>query len=143
MKESGGAVRSHREVSLSTSAEADEAKGDSMSKIDYNGRTFRSVSNSENGEVSAETIFHYSQEGRLVTAAYSGGGILAGSLIAVVDEEGVLDMRYQHVNERFELMTGKCVSRPEILPNGKIRLHEEWQWTCKDYSKGRSVIEEI
>ena len=114
-----------------------------MSRINYNGRTFRSVSNTDNGEVSAETVFHYSQEGNIVTATYSGGGILAGSLIAVVDEQGVLDMRYQHVNEKHELMTGKCISRPEILDNGKIRLYEEWQWTCKDFSKGRSVVEEI
>jgi hypothetical protein len=114
-----------------------------MSRINYHGRTFRSVSNTDNGEVSAETVFHYSQQGNIVTATYSGGGILAGSLIAVVDEQGVLDMRYQHVNERYELMTGKCVSRPEIMDNGKIRLHEEWQWTCKDYSKGHSVVEEI
>jgi len=114
-----------------------------MSKINYHGRTFRSVSNTDNGEVGAETIFHYSQQGNIVTATYSGGGILAGRIIAVVDGQGVLDMRYQHVNEQLELMTGKCVSRPEIMENGKIRLHEEWQWTCKDHSKGRSVVEEI
>jgi len=40
-------------------------------------------------------------------------------------------------------MTGKCKSRPEILENGKIRLHERWQWTCGDMSKGTSVLEEI
>ncbi|REK52229.1 MAG: n-acetylglutamate synthase [Thermobacillus sp.] len=111
--------------------------------MDYNGRTFRSVSNTDNGDVSRETIFYYSQQGDVVTATYSGGGILAGSLIAVVDEQGVLDMRYLHVNDRRELMTGTCVSRPEIMANGKIRLHEEWQWTCKDFSKGRSVVEEF
>lgn len=118
-------------------------RGDFVSKIDYNGRTFRSVSNTENGEVSRETIFRYSQEGKVVTATYSGGGIITGSIIAIVDEQGVLDMRYQHINDRYELMTGKCISRPEVLENGKIRLHEEWQWTCKDFSKGRSVVEEI
>lgn len=114
-----------------------------MSKIHYDGRIFRSVSNTENGEVNGETIFRYSQEGNIVTATYSGGGIVAGSIIGVVDEQGVLDMRYQHVNDRLELMTGTCISRPEIMANGKIRLHEEWQWTCKDRSKGRSVVEEI
>jgi len=59
-----------------------------MGNINYNGKTFKSVSNTDNGEVSAETIFHYSQQGNIVTATYSGGGILAGSLIAVVDEQG-------------------------------------------------------
>lgn len=93
--------------------------------------------------MNGETIFHYSQEGNIVTATYSGGGIIAGSIIAVVDEQGVLDMRYHHINDKYELMTGKCISRPEVLENGKIRLHEEWQWTCKDYSKGLSIVEEI
>lgn len=114
-----------------------------MSKINYNGKIFRSVSNSDNGEVSTETLFHYSQEGNIVTAVYSGGGIITGTLIALVDEQGVLDMRYQHINTKQEIMTGKCISKPEIFPNGKIRLHEEWQWTCKDYSTGHSIIEEM
>jgi hypothetical protein len=40
-------------------------------------------------------------------------------------------------------MTGKCFSKPEILTNGKIRLHETWQWTSGDLSTGTSIIEEI
>lgn len=40
-------------------------------------------------------------------------------------------------------MTGTCNSRPELLKNGKIRLHEEWQWTSGDKSKGKSILEEI
>ena len=37
-------------------------------KIDYEGKTFRSVSNSASGEVGTETVFHYHQHGRLVWA---------------------------------------------------------------------------
>jgi hypothetical protein len=51
-------------------------------------------------------------------------------------------MRYHQVNDNGELMTGTCQSAPEILPNGKIRLHERWDWTSGDKSKGRSIIEE-
>lgn len=40
-------------------------------------------------------------------------------------------------------MTGKCTSKPEILENGKIRLHENWEWTSNDKTKGKSIIEEI
>jgi hypothetical protein len=32
---------------------------------------------------------------------------------------------------------------PEVLPDGKIRLRENWQWTSGDFSEGESVIEEI
>jgi hypothetical protein len=111
--------------------------------INYNTKVFRSLSNSNNGEVSNETVFYYSQSVNIVTALYQGGSIIQGSLIALVDASGKLDMRYQHINKSLELMTGRCVSTPEILPNGKIRLHEKWQWTSGDCSKGESVIEEI
>lgn len=40
-------------------------------------------------------------------------------------------------------MTGICNSKLEILHNGKIRLHETWQWTSGDKSKGESIIEEV
>ncbi len=40
-------------------------------------------------------------------------------------------------------MTGIYSSKPEIFPFGKIRLHENWQWTSGDHSYGQSIIEEI
>jgi hypothetical protein len=52
-------------------------------------------------------------------------------------------MRYHQVNEQGELMTGTCRSKPEILPDGRIRLHETWRWTSGDGSEGSSIIEEI
>lgn len=111
--------------------------------IDYDGKTLRSVENSPNGEVSGDTTFHYHQDGNIVWAEYSGGDIVRGHLIAVADDDGVLDMRYQHVNNNGELMTGVCTSRPELLPDGRIRLHESWAWTSGDRSSGTSVVEEI
>lgn len=101
------------------------------------------MQNSPTGEVSGETIFYYHQNGDLVWAEYSGGEIVFGSLIAKVLENSSLDMRYQHYNKKGELMTGKCLSTPEILTGGKIRLLEKWQWTSGDFSAGESVIEEI
>jgi hypothetical protein len=112
-------------------------------RINYHDKTFRPVSNSENGETSAETVFHYKQDGNILTSEYSGGKIKKGLLIGLVDAAGQIEIRYSQVNEQDELMTGICVSTPEILPNGKIRLHESWRWTSGDCSKGNSVIEEI
>lgn len=114
-----------------------------MKKIDYNNRRFISVSNSESGEVGAETIFHYHQQDDFVWATYKGGSIIFGTLIAKVLEEDCLEMRYQHINKQGSLMTGECKSVPEILDDGRIRLHETWQWTCGDFSKGKSVVEEL
>jgi hypothetical protein len=111
--------------------------------IDYDGRNFHSISNSATGEVSAETIFYYHEKDGLVWAEYSGGGILRGMLLATKDQSGSLDVRYQHVNSRGELMTGTCRSQLEIMPDGHYRLHEKWQWTSGDRSSGESVIEEV
>lgn len=111
--------------------------------INYHGKSFRPVQNSENGETSAETIFHYRQKGNILTSTYSGGKIKTGHLIGLVDENGKIEMRYHQVNTSGELMTGICRSVPELLPNGKIRLHETWQWTSGDLSKGNSILEEI
>ncbi len=114
-----------------------------MNKINYDGKTFTSIQNSETGEVSDETIFQYHQNENLVWAEYSGGEIVFGNLIAKVDENGNLDMRYQHLNKKGELMTGICKSIPEILNDGRIRLHEKWKWTSGDFSEGTSVVEEV
>lgn len=111
--------------------------------VNYDGRTFKSVSNSASGEVGSETLFHYHQKGVAVWAEYSGGSILIGNLVAKCGEDGGLEMRYQHLNEDGELMTGECRSQPELLPDGRIRLHEKWQWTCGARAEGESVIEEV
>ena len=110
--------------------------------INYNNKKFRPVSNTDNGETSNETLFLYEQVGNILTSEYSGGKIKYGHLIGLVDMDGNIDMRYHQVNEKGELMTGICISKPEILNNGKIRLHESWEWTSGDKSKGQSIIEE-
>lgn len=111
--------------------------------MNYNNKRFRPVSGSSNAEVTTETVFHYRQTGNVLTCAYQGEQIVAGHLIGIVDPDGNIDMRYHQVNVHGQLMTGFCHSRPEILPNGKIRLHESWQWTSGDGSKGHSVLEEL
>ena len=111
--------------------------------MNYNGKTFRPVHNSENGETSDETRFTYIQKGNFLSAEYSGGQILLGHLIGIVDKDGKINMRYHQINAKNDLMTGTCESIPELMTNGKIRLHETWQWTSGDRSKGTSILEEI
>ena len=110
--------------------------------MNYNDKVFRPTSNTKNGETSSETSFHYKQVDNVLTSEYSGGKIKKGHLIGLVDKVGNIEMRYHQVNDKGELMTGICKSKPEILENGKIRLHENWEWTSGDRSKGTSIIEE-
>jgi hypothetical protein len=58
-------------------------------RINYNDLIFKAVSNTENGETSTETIFHYKQEGNIIWATYKGGSILYGSLVGTVDNEKI------------------------------------------------------
>lgn len=111
--------------------------------MNYHNKKFKAIQNSENGESSEQTIFHYKQDGNLLTATYSGGSIIFGQLLGIVAENGALDFRYHHLNDKGKLLTGICHSTPRILPNGKIQLHEQWKWTAGDLSTGSSVIEEI
>ena len=109
----------------------------------YDGKMFAAVENSASGDVTGETCFSYHQDGDLVWATYGGGTIRFGTLIAKADEDGVLDMRYQHLTLDGELKTGFGRSVPERLADGRVRLHETWQWTSGDRSSGTSVVEEV
>ncbi len=111
--------------------------------INFHGKKFRLVSNSANGEVSTETTFLYSQEGDVITGTYTGGDVLYGHIIGKIDNRNHIETRYHHINSKGDLLTGTCHSVPQILPNGKVMLHEKWKWTCRDNSEGESVLEEI
>ena len=111
-------------------------------RIDYDGRRFCAVANTPNGSVSPATVFDYRQHGDVVWATYEGGAIAFGTLVATVDADGALDMRYSHVGTDGTLRTGTCRSIPERLADGRLRLHETWQWTSGDGSAGTSTLEE-
>ena len=42
-----------------------------------------------------------------------------------------------------KLKNGFCKSIPELLPDGRIRLHETWEWTYGGDGTGESIVEEI
>jgi GNAT superfamily N-acetyltransferase len=113
------------------------------SAINYNGRIFTSISNSDNGEVSDKTLFYYKQQNNIIWSEYSGGEIVKGYLIGTVSIDGKLEFCYQHINTKNQLRAGICNSTPQVLTDGRIRLMEEWEWTNGDKSKGSSIIEEI
>jgi len=56
--------------------------------INFDNRMFRSIANSEDGEVGSDTIFYYRQDGDAVWAEYAGGEIVRGFLLAKVMPDG-------------------------------------------------------
>jgi hypothetical protein len=111
--------------------------------MNYHNKKFKPIQTSDNSETSEATIFEYNQTGNILASTYSGGKINKGHLMGLVAQNGKIEICYHQVNLKGELMTGTCVSEPEIMSNGKIRLHETWEWTSGDYSKGNSILEEI
>lgn len=111
--------------------------------ISYHQKIFKPISNTANALTSAATLFHYQQQGNILSGTYSGGAIKAGQLLGVVNTDGTLYFFYHQLDEALQLHSGYCKSVPEILPDGRLRLHEEWQWTSGDKSSGNSVVEEI
>ncbi len=108
------------------------------SAISWDGRILHSAANTPNGDVRAATIFAYRQQGRKVWATYEGPGVHFGSLVASADAAGKLDMRYQHANDEGVSREGRCVSTPELLSGGKLRVTEDWYWANGD--AGRSIL---
>lgn len=111
--------------------------------MNYNNRRFKIISSSSNGEVTAEIIFNYVQNGNILTCNYSDLNIIEGHLIGIVANDGSIQMSYHQVSKYGLIATGVCSSKPELMPNGKIRLYESWQWTSEDQSKGESILEEV
>jgi putative NADPH-quinone reductase len=104
-------------------------------------RYFVAVENSASGEVSESTVFCYHQQDNTIWAEYSGGKIRKGFLVGTIDQNHGLHFTYQHINTDDELKSGQCDSQLQVLPNGKLRYNESWQWLNGE--SGTSVIEEI
>lgn len=112
-------------------------------KYHLEGKRFRLVSTTDNGQVGKATVFDYHQDGDRVWAEYSGGDIVRGNLIAIRQPDGTLDMRYHHITIHDELMHGTCQSTPSIAKDNLIQFDERWKWLSGDMSMGTSVIREI
>jgi len=111
--------------------------------VDLDGKRFTSQENSENGEVSAQTLFEYHQKGDLIWATYSGGEITYGQLLGKALSAEKFISRYQHLNKRGTLMTGKCETRISRDVYGRLQLNETWEWTSGDLSSGTSILIEV
>lgn len=56
---------------------------------------------------------------------------------------GEFDFVYHHINSNRELKIGKCLSKAEMLDDGRLKLFEKWQWLCDDMSSGESELIEV
>lgn len=104
-------------------------------------RTFRATGDVEGGEIDWSTTFGYNERGGEIWAEYSGGAIQRGFLVGTRDGDR-LDFRYVQLNAAGETSSGRCVSTISVLPDGRLRMDEAWQWESRDGS-GTSSVEEL
>jgi hypothetical protein len=104
--------------------------------ISYDGRRFRAAGHD------APTA-SYRQSGDLLWADFSGGGVRRGSLTGLCRPDSSLEFTYTMVLADGTVLAGYCESSPEVLPDGRIRLHERWERYGPNASTGVSALEEI
>jgi hypothetical protein len=112
-----------------------------VSAPSLHGRRFRPAAEVSGGDVGAETVFEYVEADGIVHARYGGGAVRLGFLVGTRDGD-VLRFRYAQLRADGSTATGRCESRIEALPDGRLRLHETWAWESQD-GTGTSVVEEV
>jgi hypothetical protein len=93
------------------------------------------------GEASEATVFEYHERDGVVWARYQGGAVRLGFLVGTRQGDS-LDFRYSQLNESGETSTGHCSTTISTLPDGRLRLDEDWAWESKP-GAGRSTAEEV
>ncbi len=106
--------------------------------INYDGRRFQAL-----GAGGEAAVAVYRQSGDLLWGEFSGGETRRGALCGLCAPDGNLDFTYTTVLTSGEVIAGRCLSTPQVLKDGRIRLHEKWERFGPNASTGVSEIEEI
>jgi hypothetical protein len=109
-------------------------------RLDYDGRRFRGTGYAPGADAPVAT---YRQRGDLLWADFAGGAVRRGSLAGVCRPDGTLEFTYAMVLSGGAILAGHCESTPEVLPDGRIRLHERWQRYGQHAASGTSQLEEV
>jgi hypothetical protein len=108
--------------------------------IDYDGRRFRAAGH---GPGAGAPVASYRQRGDLLWAEFAGGAVRRGSLTGLRRHDDTIEFTYTMVLTDGSVLAGHCRSTPEVLPDGRIRLHERWQRYGPHAATGTSELEEI
>jgi hypothetical protein len=101
----------------------------------------RAVATAAEGEVDSGTLFTFAQNGSTVWAHYAGGAIEVGYLVGTLASSKLV-FRYCQVDRRGEVHGGHSTADLTVLPNGRIRLLEHFQWESRK-GEGTNVLEEV
>ena len=97
----------------------------------------------KSGVSSDQTIFHYFQNGTMITGNYKGGSILEGFIIGRQIQASKIELLYQCLTTEGELKAGESTGKISATQSGKLKLEFEWNWLNGDLSGGKSEYIEI
>jgi hypothetical protein len=117
---------------MGTTTEAD--------RVPLDGRIFRAIEMAEAGEASAATVFEYHEDDGVIWGRYEGGAVRLGFLVGTREGDR-LRFRYSQLNDKGETSNGRCSTTISVLPDGRLRLEEDWAWESKP-GAGTSAVEE-
>ncbi|MFR9795540.1 hypothetical protein ACL02U_06470 [Streptomyces sp. MS06] len=93
------------------------------------------------GQVGAATRFAYHEQDGGIWAEYAGGDVVRGRLVGIREGDR-LDFRYVQLTRDGTTSAGHCVATVLELPDGRVRLEEDWEWESREGS-GTSVVEQV
>ena len=94
-----------------------------------------------NGIVNELTIFTFSQKDNFISATYSGGQILKGYLVGILNQNK-LSFSYCQLQTNGKMDNGQ--SECDILiENEKIKLIEHFSWGSKNGEMGINIFQEL
>lgn len=110
--------------------------------MNLNDRKFRTVENKV-GVSSGETLFHYSQEGDVITGSYAGGKIHKGLIVGKQLSTNSIHILYQCLTTDGLLMAGESKGILSTNDEGAMEIAFDWQWLNGDRSGGKSHYVEM
>jgi hypothetical protein len=93
-----------------------------------NGRRFAMVSSTSSSvDPDAPTEFSYEEAGGVIWGSYAGDTVEHGRFVGTRDADRI-QLSYVHLLRTGERATGQSSSRIEAMPDGRLRLVEEFQF---------------
>jgi hypothetical protein len=94
-----------------------------------------------NGIVNELTIFTFSQKGNFISATYSGGQILKGYLVGILNQNK-LSFSYCQLQTNGKMDNG--LSECDVfIENEKIMLVEHFTWASRNGETGTNIFQEL
>ena len=109
--------------------------------MNLDGTRFRVSASAEQGIVSAETCLQLCQRGSRVLGRYAGGSIRRGCLVGAWSG-ATLRFRYAQYEGTGHVHGGHSVCTLEVLPTGRLRLHEHFTWETRSGS-GTNTFDQV